>query len=79
MHLLTFLQVVCALLLDVFKMLEMHVGGLLESEGLAPMLRILEVTFVTEGGVVGAAVYLELVGVFAKLNLIFHLFKKIIR
>lgn len=52
----------------------MHVGCLLESEGLSPMLGILEVALVTEGSVVGATVYLELIGMFAKLDLVFHLF-----
>lgn len=50
----------------------MHIRCLLESERLAPVVGILEVALVAEGGVVRTAVHLQLVGVLAKLDLVVH-------
>ena len=58
LHFLAFLQIICALFLNVFQMLKMHVRCLLQGKCFAPMLRIFKVAFVTEGSVVRVTVYL---------------------
>ena len=72
LHLLALLEVIRALFLDIFEVLQVHIGCLLESERLTPVVCILEVALVTEGCVVRAAVDLQLVGVLAKLDLVVH-------
>lgn len=70
LHFLTFLQIIRALFLYILKMLEMHIGSLLERERLTPMVGILEIAFIAECCVMGAAIDLQLIRVLAKLYLV---------
>ena len=73
LHFLCLLKVVRAFLLNIFQMLKMHVGGLLESQRLAPMCRIFEVALIAEGSVVRRRVDLQLVRVLTEFDLLLKL------
>ena len=76
LHLLSFLQIVRAFFLDVFEVLQMHVGCLLKCERLAPMCRIFKITLITERRVVRRRTDLQLVFVLPELDFVVNLSKR---
>ena len=69
LHVLTFLQIAAALLLDLLQVLNVHIGGLLQSQRLTPVFLVSEVTFVAQGCIVRNCNQLNFIQVIAKLHL----------
>ena len=70
LHFLTFLQIAAALVLDFLKVLNVHVGSLLQSQSLAPVFLVFEVTLIAQGRVVRDGNQLNFVQVITELHLI---------